>query len=319
MLKITISVPEDRNAAGIAELSDGGETLLEEMAVASVDARTAKRLGNARCDPLRPAGHPPTGRYELAARGATPPGAQGEYGNTLLLFEPRSGQALEAEAHGRLGLLVYAGARGRDVYPRRTQGGVRLTQGLMQALLSRLDADTEVELHVRTIAPRPWWAFWRKALATTPFSKDGPLIDAPPLDETTLAATLAKTALRPQRTAQVQEDDDDRHRRSRDDDTRSSSSSEREFKGGGGTGGGGGASGGWTDAPAAGRGPGVDAAGRVIAAAGVAAVAASVAAHAAGRSSDEPAMSDPGISDTGPSSGDGDASSSIDTSASTSY
>jgi len=319
MLKITVSVPEDRSEAGLAVLTDGASRLLEEVAVASADVRNAKRQGNAGCDPLRPGGHPPVGRYELAARGDTPPGAQGEYGNVLLLFEPKSGPALEAEARGRLGLLVYSGARGRDLYPRRTQGGVRLTQALINALLSRLDDQAEVELQILTVAKRPWWAFWRKPLACTPFSKDGLLIEQPPLDEASLAAALARD-IRPRRRTTPTRDDDERERTRRDDnDPSSSSSSEREFRGGGGAGGGGGASGGWTDAPAPGRAPGVDAAGRVIAAAGVAAVAASVAAHAANRSPETTATSAATPEDTRSDTDSSDTTSSVDTTTHTAY
>jgi hypothetical protein len=276
MLTISVRIPQARDRSGFVTVAENAQPLAEGDAVATADASIARRNGNPQCDPLRPAGHPPFGRYELTARGTPPEGAESEYGEELLLFEPISGHALDAESYGRLGLLVYSGTMGRDMYPRRTQGGVRLSTTVMSALRERIGSNTEVELTIEALRPPSWWAFWRKRETPSALSKDAPRFNKPPLDEFSLTAALLQKSVRRVR-RKPDEADDSRFLRS-DSDSSSTSRDSSEFRGGGGSGGGGGASGSWTDAPAAGRGPGVDAAGRIIAAAGIAAVAAHAAA-----------------------------------------
>jgi hypothetical protein len=277
MLRIALRVPEDRERAGHVELLVGSQVVAEGHGCGSIDARIAKRLKNPSRDPLRPGGHTPSGRYEMRAHGSTPEDARAEYGNTLLLFEPVDGDALRAQSYGRLALLVYAGNPGRDMHMKRTQGGVRIDASIMTVLLNRMRNDNEVTLAIEALAPRRWWAFWQKQYPSAPLSKDAPRFDSPPFDEPTLAQSLERNILRHTRPVDQREDDRDRSRRD-DSDGSSSASSDSRVRGGGGTGGGGGASGAWSDAPAAGRGAGVDSAGRIVgAAAGVAAIAAAAA------------------------------------------
>jgi len=285
MIRITVHVPEDRSRAGFVRLSSGLRTFFEDAACASADATVSARRGNPACDPLRPFGHPPLGHYRLAAFGRAPEAVVAEYGETLLSFEPVSGPALDAESYGRLALLAYGGGRGSDRQLRRTQGGLRLSPEAMQALVARVDDETEVELRIVVLAPRPWWAFCRRPRTPSPLSRDGPRFAAAPLDEATLGAALKPRVVR--RAAAARDHDDDRDRFDDHDRRSSSSSREPDFRGGGGTGGGGGASGSW-DATAPGRGPGVDAAGRVIGAAAAAAVVGgAVAATAAAAARNE--------------------------------
>jgi hypothetical protein len=276
--RITVTVTPERDLAARLRLAQGSRTLYEDWAAASTDPDCAARLGNRSLDPLRPGGHPPLGRYELVARGAPPKGTEAEYGRKLLLFEPVGGQALDAEAYGRLALLVYAGRMAPDSKLRRTQGGLRLSSTAMDFLLVGLGDETPVELRIEIAEPPPWWVFWRKARVHPPLSGRAPEHSVSPTDEATLIAELMKQ-LRPRHAPQPIDNDGHDRLRERDDrrDSRSSSDDTPQFRGRGGEGGGAGASGGWSDAPAAGRGPGVDAAGRIMAAAGIAAVATAAA------------------------------------------
>lgn len=279
MYRITVTVTPKRDLAARMCLAQGSRTIYDDWAAASVDSKCAARLGNPSLDPLRPGGHPPLGRYELVARGAPPIGTETEYGGTLLLFEPVAGQALDAEAYGRLALLVYAGRMAPDSKLRRTQGGLRLSSTAMDFLLVGLGDETPVELRIELAEPPPWWAFWRKARVHPPLSARPPEHSVSPTDEATLTAELMKQ-VRPRRAGLPRRDDDDlERRRERDDrrDSRSSSDDTPQYRRRGGEGGGAGASGGWSDAPAAGRGPGVDSAGRIVTAAGIAAVATAAA------------------------------------------
>jgi len=298
MLEIIVTVPPARNRAAHLCIVEGRHIVVEDWAVATVDPALAKRAKNAHADPLRPGGHPPLGRYELTAQGPVPTDAETEYGRSLLLFEPVSGEALDAESYGRLGMLVYAGRMAPDTRLRRTQGGLRLSGRAMDLLLTRLDANTPVELRIELTTKPPWWAFWRKERVHPALSDRPPQFDVPPLDEATLLAALLQHSQR--RARPEREDDEWERRRERERDSQSSSSEPSEFRGHGGEGGGAGASGGWSDAPAAGRGPGVDAAGRIVTAAGVAAVATAAVIAAREAAADREASAGERIGEGGP-------------------
>lgn len=295
MYRITVTVTPERELAAHMRLSNGSLTVYDDWAAASADPKCAARQGNPSLDPLRPGGHPPLGHYELVAQGTPPAGTENEYGRTLLLFEPVRGPALDAEAYGRLALLVYAGRMAPDSKLRRTQGGLRLSSTAMDYLLVGLGDDTPVELHIELAEPPPWWAFWRKARVHPPLSARPPEFTASPTDEATLMTALMQNLRKRRAPLRPTKDDDHERRREREDrrDSRSSTDDSPEFRGRGGEGGGAGASGGWSDAPAAGRGPGVDAAGRIIATAGVAAVAAAavMATRDDAQASDAPSAS----------------------------
>src|SRR5207344_2783611 len=104
----------------------GWQPVATGFATASASVEIAAKQGNAPCDPQRPWGHVPAGRYQLIASGPAPKGCEGEYGKHLLAFQPVSGAALDAESYGRLTLLAYAGPVDGSGRLRRTQGGLRL-------------------------------------------------------------------------------------------------------------------------------------------------------------------------------------------------
>lgn len=289
MLSIDVRVPEPRDRTAVVTLTDETGTIAKGVAVASVVPDLAARRGNPNSDPLRPFGHPPYGTYALLHFAASPPECATEYGSHILVFEPQSGAALEAESLGRLVLLAYAGPTGRDGRPRRTQGGVRFTPAVLEAIVSRLAQDSEVELHLAPLRPRPWWAFWRaRPEKPLPLSVEPPRIAAPPFDEGSLAMALLRGVPRPRRRRRAETDRD--WDRSRAGEPAGGSSGEREqpFEGRGGASGGAGASEGWA-APASGaaRPPGVDASGRIVDSA-VAGAAFGAVLGAAAEARDEP-------------------------------
>ena len=307
MLAIRVQVPEQRNRAGFVAIEDGFTTLIEDAAIATSGAGD----GGSAHD------HPPFGRYELTARAPTPDGAQTEYGNEILLFEPVAGPALAAESYGRFYVLLYAGSAGRDALLRRTQGGVRLARRAMDVLLAHIRDETEVELSIESLTAPPWWAFWRRRKTPPALSADPPHRTAPPFDEATIAAQMLRSAIRRERSARRGERRDDDRWRDRDSSSDTSrESGAADYRGGGGTGGGGGASGGWSDAPAAGRGPGVSAAGVIAGAAGIAAIAAAAAEREAASSASPD--TEPGATSETAGSSEADGGSS-DTTAGTAY
>ena len=285
MLELNVRVTPERDRTGVAVLRDGSRVHKTAPVAASASPAIAARRGNPACDPLRAWGHPPFGRYRLLNHVQARYDLHGEYGTHLLLFEPESGQALEAESFGRLALLAYGGPAGRDGRLRRTQGGLRLTDSLLYAILEALRTSSELALVIAAYSAPSWWQFWKRADDTMPLSSTQPETLSSPADEASvLAELLMNPALvrRPRRRPDDSRDrDDDRDERRRSGSSDDSSSSGRErFEGKGGESAGGGASGGWDSAP--GRGPGVDQAGRIVGGAAAAAGLAVLANEAAG-------------------------------------
>jgi hypothetical protein len=281
MLTLVVRVPDGHNRTAMATLRDGPRTVLKDFAVAVPLAGLGQQHGNPTGDPLRPFGPVPRGDYSLVALAPTPADGVAEYGAHLLAFEPQSGPALDAESFGRLVLLAYAGPSGRELRLRRTQGGLRLTVAMVNAIVSKLTPDTELLLRVEglSLTPPPWWAFWRaRPENVRPLSVEPPRFLAPPLDE----ATLAAHALRNGRRRRLRRYDPatDTWRDPTPTTSDSTSASDTRPGGehgtpletGGGRFGGAGATGGWDAAPA--QPPGVDSAGRIVGAAAAAAAAA---------------------------------------------
>jgi uncharacterized membrane protein YgcG len=282
MLNIKVRVPEKRGSTAVVEIRSGLSKIADGVAVASASADLAARHGNPHRDPLRPWGHPPLGSYRLLAQGPAPAGCDAEYGGQLLVFQPESGEALEAESFGRLLLLAYAGPAAKGGLLRPTQGGLRLEQKIFDALLATLAAHPQALLQIDVLRPPAWWQFWKHAEPTAPIAADAPKLSAPPHDEASLAALIAagKRLARDARPRQ----DSGRSSRDTDAPSRSSSSGTSDYSGQGGEFGGAGASGGWGAATGGGR--GVDAAGRITTAAtGAALLAGSIAAAESGGSS----------------------------------
>ena len=149
MLTLRIEVPAARDAMALATLHDGSTKVATDYAVASAAPEVAKKRGNRACDPLRPYGHPPLGRYSLINQEPTQPAQAAAYGDHLLLFQPESGQALDAESFGRLALLAYGGPTGC-----RTQGGLRLSAKMLRTVVTHLASDKEMTLELEALRPR---------------------------------------------------------------------------------------------------------------------------------------------------------------------
>ena len=278
MLTLKVEVPEARDRTAFSVLRDGLRTLATGPAVASATSTVAAQHANPECDPLRLCGHPPLGRYRLLHHEPTGAWQSAHYGAHVLLFEPQSGPALDAEAFGRLGLLVYGGPPGR-----RTQGGLRVDNDLLQILAAHLSTAEDMALDLVESRPRAWWQFWKAPLPPSrPLSGDALNPPMPPNDELTLLEALLQKSVRPARPPAT--DSDDTYDRDSRSDTSSTGSSSARFEGGGGSSGGGGASGQWREGSA--RGPGVDAAGRIMGAAAVLGAVAATAALASDAHSD---------------------------------
>jgi hypothetical protein len=275
MPTLRIQVPQARDRTAHAILYDPIYAIAKGPAVATSSTAYGSRHGNPALDPLKPGGHPPFGRYQLIHHERTDARQGAHYGTHLLLFEPRSGQALDAESFGRLGLLVYGG-----VSRRRTQGGVRVSNDMLEEIVRRAGKGEPVTLELQPAPARAWWQFWKPAPPPSEPVTGTIELPQPPDDELTLIQTLLKKAPRDTRGRAPDQGstyDPDRHRDTHADPSwsRTDSGTDDGFRGRGGDTGGGGASGSWGDAP---QRPGVDSAGRIVA--GAAAVGAIAAAAA---------------------------------------
>ncbi len=273
MLRLTVQVAETRDRTAVAELRDGLKRVATDTAVASSTQAIAAAHGNSVCDPLRPWGHPPFGVYRLLSHLAATAEEAREYGGHLLLFEPESGAALDAESFGRLALFVYGGPTGREGRLRRTQGGVRLTDRMLQRIVERLGPDADLELRLEPLRAPSWWQFWRRPAETGLLSQSMLEPLAPPLDEISILEKLMKSA--PRRVKRALDDGESFDRdRWYERSTSQTSSGGNVFQGKGGESGGAGASGSWGGE---GGGRGVDQAGRIIGGVAAAATLAAVA------------------------------------------
>jgi hypothetical protein len=104
-------------------------------ACATVKRRAAEAARNPSADPLRRGGHVPFGGYRFTRVRDLPADWHDEFGAQALVFEPTLGQALDAEANGRLELLIHAGRVGADGRLRRTNGDVRVDDATLAQLL----------------------------------------------------------------------------------------------------------------------------------------------------------------------------------------
>lgn len=296
MIILNIQVPESRSATALATLRDGNKTLLTGHAAASATVAIASANGNPSCDPLRIGGHPPVGHYQLLDKRPAKKEQAAEYGMNILLFEPRSGQASSAEAYGRLGLLVYGGPPGRDKLMRRTQGGLRLSNDMLSAVVKKLGNGLDMSLQIDYLQQASWWQFWKRNVTTPPLSTSVLTALTPPLDEKSILEMMMRgLPRRPTYGRSLDNTDTRRANDARDNSqnsdysSSSSSSEDHVFRGGGGQSAGGGASGGWDSKPVSSPASpsntptGVDSAGRIatgVAAGVVAGAVIGAAAHA---------------------------------------
>jgi len=207
MLIVNVKVPAARDRAAAVEFRSGKARLATGLAAASASTEIAARHGNAACDPLRPWGHPPLGAYQLLARGPAPAGSEAEYGTQVLVFQPMTGSALEAESFGRLHLLAYAGPAGKGGLLRPTQGGLRFEQARFSELLDELNRDSSLMLEIEPLRPPAWWQIWKSATPTPPLAQEAPRFSAAPLDESSIAVLIAAGKRFSRRSRLEQEDD----------------------------------------------------------------------------------------------------------------
>src|SRR6185503_6075963 len=161
----------------------------------------------------------------------------------FLLFQPDSGRALEAESMGRLALLAYAGYSGTDGKLRRTQGGLRLSKRMLDAVIARLKPGAGMTLQIEPLRDPAWWQFWKQRVETKALSITPQKPMKAPADELSIMQELLKSAtLKPRPARRPYERDRDDDDRWRDRDRSSGSSSSRDtFQGRGGESGGAGA------------------------------------------------------------------------------
>lgn len=251
MFKLDIQVPADHSKAAIATLSDGSTVLLSGLAAASVTGPDQPELG----------------KYFLIGSAHNAGSPRSEYGDDQLLFYRAAGKTpyvqraiLDGLYQGRA-LLAYAGDLGADKALRKTQGGIRLTSEMSAAICNDIlsqaaNRQRPLQLTLRRLNERTWWAFWRSATVTPLLSTTPPEKLARAHDEKTLLEKLLRQFIRTPGSKPTDDRRDDRDSWRDDRSTSSSSDSTSpsqsdSFRGQGGQSGGAGASGGWAS-PAAG-------------------------------------------------------------------
>ncbi len=230
----------------------------------TADEAAARAAGNPERDPLRPGGHAPFGTYRLREVRGVPEASRDEYGRHSLVFQPRSGEALQAESFGRLALALHGGAPGEDGRLRPTDGGFRVEDGILPRLAQAVGPGDELEVKEKPLGF--WeWLFGRRRRPSAAGSSGPPTI-------TTAAGSTARPARPSERSPDRGE----------------------PFEGRGGTFGGAGASGAWDAAPRA------DASAAGAAVAGGLIAAGLLAGDAPSGEGSEPpgATPDPGITET---------------------
>lgn len=262
---LRVQFPAARERTALVEVRAVGNLVATGHAVVTASADIAAAHGNPQCDPLRPWGHPPAGEYSLGQRARQRHPFNMEYGWDILAFEPESGDAMTAQAHGRHGLLVYGGPEGKDHLMRRTQGGMRVDKVVMDLLTGRFKHEWYIKLIVEPMRVPAWWQFWKKLPETPPLSKTAIKAMTKPLDEASILDDMLDTMKRRRAytggggttdardihdTPREREQPRERDSRSEHDtyDNNSRSSSSGSSNQGGGQHSGAGASGGWSPA-----------------------------------------------------------------------
>ena len=143
-LVIRVEMSTDRDQIGSLSLETAGGRRLAGpfSAYGRSDNRAAGAHGNPTRDPVRPFGDTPTGSYAVPRAVATGPGTAyvpRSYGpNGALVLKPTGGQAAQAAANGRVGLLIHGGDPGTAGRLRATHGCIRLSNADMAALMAAI-------------------------------------------------------------------------------------------------------------------------------------------------------------------------------------
>lgn len=118
-------LPHNRRQAGTLELLDqSGQVLHRCPCLGLADQLAAAGAGNPQRDPTRQYGDTPAGRYRVTLGRVLEPARSYGPGRVLVL-DPLDGQARQAAANGRSGLLIHGG----DPSP---AGGLRPTHGCLR-------------------------------------------------------------------------------------------------------------------------------------------------------------------------------------------
>lgn len=148
-MKIRVGVDAERSRLGRLVISDASGTRGPVDVCATAD-RAASR------DPLRPGGPAPFGTYTLKeVHPVTGPQTR-DLGDHTLVFEPRSGQARQAESVGRLVLAMHAGQPGDDGKLRTTSLGLRVWPDTLALVAAAAARGERVDLEIYE-APLSWW------------------------------------------------------------------------------------------------------------------------------------------------------------------
>jgi hypothetical protein len=150
MSAILIEFPRDRSYAGRATLIDDHGAMIAGPfpAYGKADSLDASAHGNLARAASQLFGDTPCGDYRVVI--AVPTGKGTPYDDHTygpagaLILEPTGGDALEASASGRLGLMIHGGAPAANGGLRATNGCIRLSNDDMAALLSHISRDGSV-------------------------------------------------------------------------------------------------------------------------------------------------------------------------------
>lgn len=205
MLTLQLHVPRERDCCAVAALIEYDQSVLHRgYAVASASLALGARNDNANCNPRKPWGHPPCGSYDCVGRVQATPAQAHEYGAEFWVFRGEYGAAALAGMNGRPAFLACGGAAGADGLMRRTQGGFRLTDDMMAAILGALSKGTSgtgggqppdmkrLRIRLEETEPPPAWQFWKRKIVAPPLSATEPALLSAPGDEPSLAAALLK-------------------------------------------------------------------------------------------------------------------------------
>lgn len=154
-MRLLVEVDGKREHLGrLITFLDSGARLSPVEVCLTADESSARAAGNPGCDPLRPGGHAPFGTYRLREVRDVPDASRDEYGSHSLVFEPQSGEALQAESFGRLALALHGGELGEDGRLRTTDGGFRVGEDTLRLLVSRMKPGDTLEVRE---APLGFW------------------------------------------------------------------------------------------------------------------------------------------------------------------
>lgn len=153
-MKLLVEVDAGRELLGrITGVASRGPVFGPIDVCATARKKAGREAGNPERDPLRPFGHVPVGTYRFRETREIPPEHQAEYGTHVLVFEPASGQALDAESYGRLELLIHGGEPGPDGRLRRTNGDLRVDGETLNKLIRAATGRVELTLEVQESKP----------------------------------------------------------------------------------------------------------------------------------------------------------------------